>query len=149
MALPLDGGFLRRQCPHCGREFKWHSGPTEDRPADAAYPPFYYCPYCGQPAGHEEWLTEAQREHIQQLIEGEGARTINDELQRLARRHRRGFIKMSVTPIPGPQPPTPLVEPSDMGAVTSPCHPWEPIKILEDWTGPVHCLVCGQPFSLS
>jgi hypothetical protein len=25
--------------------------------------------------------------------------------------------------------------------VLSPCHPWEPIKIMEDWGEPVHCLV--------
>ena len=31
--LPLDSdGFLRRECPHCVQQFKWHHGPTADRP---------------------------------------------------------------------------------------------------------------------
>ena len=74
---------------------------------------------------------------------------MNEELRRMAKRNKGGFIKMSVTPAPEPEPPTPLVEPSDMVAVTSPCHPWEPVKVLEEWTEPLHCLVCGQPFALS
>jgi len=24
------------------------------------------------------------------------------------------------------------------------CHPSEPLKILDDWHEPVHCLICGQ-----
>lgn len=149
MSLPLDQGFLRRQCPHCNREFKWHSGSTEDRPEDASDPPFYHCPYCGEPAGHDDWWTEAQLAHAEQIMEGEGARMMNEEFQRLALRHRKGFITMSVTPAPELPSPMPLVEPSDMIAVVPPCHPWEPIKILDEWTEPVHCLVCGEPFALS
>lgn len=149
MSVPLDGGFLRRRCPNCNREFKWHSGPTEDRPIDATDPPFYYCPYCGNPAGHDDWWTEAQLAYAQQLLAGEGARQVNDELRRMARRHRGGFVTMTVRPGPEPEPPAPLVEPSDMVAVASPCHPWEPIKVLEGWTGPVHCLVCAQQFAVS
>lgn len=149
ISFPLDQDFLRRQCPHCSREFKWHSGPTEDRPADATDPPFYHCPYCGEPAGHDAWWTQAQVSQAQQLIEGEEARTLNDELGRISRRHRKGFIRMSVTPAPEPQPPAPLIESADMIAVTSPCHPWEPIKVAEDWGGPVHCLVCGELFAVA
>lgn len=147
--MPLDEGFLRRQCPNCNREFKWHSGPTEDRPADATDPPFYYCPYCGSPAGHDDWWTEAQLSQAQQLVAGEGARRINDELRAMAKRQRGGFVKLTVTPVPEPEPPSPMVEPSDMVAVSPPCQPWEPFKVLEDWTEPVHCLICGQQFALS
>jgi hypothetical protein len=32
--------------------------------------------------------------------------------------------------------------------VQSPCHPWEPIKIEEFWSGPIHCLVCGIQFAI-
>jgi hypothetical protein len=149
MSMPLDDGFLRRQCPSCSHEFKWHHGPTEERPADAEDLPFYYCPYCGNPADHDAWWTEAQREYAQQLAAGEGARLANDELQRMARQLRGGFVKMTVTPGPEPDPPAPLVEPADMVSVASPCHPWEPVKVLEDWTGPIHCLVCGEQFALS
>jgi hypothetical protein len=48
ITLPLDSdGFLRRECPKCEREFKWHEGPTEDRPQDWNDPPVYWCPLCG------------------------------------------------------------------------------------------------------
>ncbi len=56
---------------------------------------------------------------------------------------------MTFTPGPEPVSPGPLVEPPDMVAVVSPCHSWEPIKILENWDEAVHCLVCGQLFAIS
>lgn len=149
MALPLDNGFLRRQCPYCNREFKWHSGPTAERPDNAVDPTLYYCPYCGEAAEPDQWWTEAQLAHAQDLISGETARLLNNEMQRMARRHRSGSVKFSVSSNPIPNSPSPLVEPSDMVALTSPCHPWEPIKILEEWTNPLHCLICGRGFALS
>jgi hypothetical protein len=24
------------------------------------------------------------------------------------------------------------------------CHPAEPVKVLDDWGRPVHCLICGE-----
>ena len=24
------------------------------------------------------------------------------------------------------------------------CHPDEPVKVLDDWSGKVHCLICGE-----
>ena len=33
--------------------------------------------------------------------------------------------------------------PDDMVMVEPPCHPAEPLKVPEDATGSVHCLVCG------
>jgi len=58
----------------------------------------------------------------------------------------RGMIKLSVDQPDEPEPPDPLVEPNDMVAVASPCHPWEPIKVTEDWQESIHCLVCGTEF---
>lgn len=39
----------------------------------------------------------------------------------------------------------PLVEEDDMRRVDFSCHPAEPVKVLDDWDGAVHCLMCGQP----
>lgn len=148
VTLPLDDGFMRRQCPNCNREFKWHHGPTEDRPGDAVDPPIYYCPYCGEPAGPDSWWTAAQLEHAQAMVTGPALREITDELESLAKRHSGGLVKLSVRSDPQPEPPAPLTEPNDMTAVTSPCHPWEPIKIDEEWHDPLHCLVCGERFAI-
>ncbi len=56
--LSLDSdGFLRRECPHCLQEFKWHNGPTEDRPEGEEDPPVYHCPRCGASAAPDQWWT--------------------------------------------------------------------------------------------
>ncbi len=148
ITLPLDEGFLRRQCPSCDREFKWHQGPTDDRPSDFADPAMYHCPYCGLTALVDECQTAEQIEFIQAMVTGPVTREVADEVDEMARRYSGDFIKISVTHDPEPEPPAPLVEPHDMGVVTSPCHPWEPIKITEDWTEAVHCLICGERFAV-
>lgn len=152
ISLPLDSGFLRRQCPNCGRHFKWHHGPTDDRPNDVADPPMYYCPYCGEPARPDEWLTDEQAEYVRGMAAGPAMREITDELKDIARRTRRksrGLLSMSVKSSGQPEPPDPLTEPNDMVVIASPCHSWEPVKVLNDWREPVHCLVCGQLYGIT
>jgi len=140
MSIPLDEGFLRRACPSCQREFKWHYGPTDDRPASFVDPPVYFCPYCGNSAPPDQWWTEGQREHALQVTGSHAGEIIRELLD------DSPFIVRSSDD--GPEPPSPLIEPHDMVTVQSPCHPWEPIKVLEDWNDPLHCLLCGLPFAV-
>jgi hypothetical protein len=35
-----------------------------------------------------------------------------------------------------------------MVIVASPCHSYEPVKLPEDHTGPLYCLVCGSAFAV-
>jgi hypothetical protein len=35
VSMPLDEGFLRRECRGCSRQFKWFHGSTDERPACA------------------------------------------------------------------------------------------------------------------
>ncbi len=42
--------------------------------------------------------------------------------------------------------PDPPNEPSDMRIVRALCHAAALVKIAEDWSAPVHCLVCGEQF---
>src|SRR5689334_13260386 len=109
VSLPLDGAYLRRQCPSCAREFKWHHGPTDERPTDFADPPIYYCPYCGQPAGVDEWLTAEQVEYVQRMIAGPAMREVASELDVIARRSSGGFLSMTVESADEPEAPDPLV----------------------------------------
>ncbi len=145
--LPLDEGFLRRECPHCERQFKWHHGPTDERPEDAADPEVYWCPYCGETAPPDHWWTSEQLEFAQASIAGPAIRDIADEFNSSLGGQRNSFIKMSMS-YDEPEPPSALHEAPDMVIVLSPCHPWEPIKIAEDWSGPVYCLVCGSAFAI-
>lgn len=146
LSVPLDNGFLRRECPHCEREFKWFADPNQE-PSNEEPPTHYYCPYCGEPAGVDEWWTKPQLEQIQAIALGDAARQINQELHKLERSTRGGLVQLKVDS--GIEEPTPgvLDEPSDMIAIESPCHPEEPIKVMEEWAEPLHCLVCGEIFS--
>ena len=151
VSLPVDNGFLRRECPHCQRQFKWHHGPTDSRPPDAVDPNIYSCPYCGETAALGDWWTREQIEYVQRRTSsGPLIRSLAEETKRslsnidLGSLLRIGFsVKHNE-----PEPPPALHEPHDMMLVESPCHPWEPIKLVEDWNAPIHCLVCGQAFSV-
>jgi len=151
VSVPLDpDGFLRRECPTCGREFKWFHGRAEDTPDDWEDPEEYFCPYCGVQAGGDSWFTQAQAAYVEQVLLGHSSEFIHDELEDVTRSVNRqgGLIRMSISGAPTGSAPPPLSEPNDMVAVASPCHPFEPIKVLDGWVDPLHCLVCGSPFAV-
>jgi hypothetical protein len=149
ISVPLDAdGFLRRECPTCHREFKWFNGRTDDTPPDWEDPETYFCPYCGAGADANAWHTQTQAAYVQQILTSHAIGAVADELEGMARTINRhgGLIKMSVSGDNDVPAPSPLSEPNDMVAVASPCHPFEPSKVLEGWTEPLHCLVCGSAF---
>ncbi len=150
MTLPLDNdGFLRRECPNCLREFKWHDGPANAEAEDQAAPDSYFCPFCGQPAVTDHWFTTEQVEYIEARGLSAAIQAIDEELDSAFRGMRSKHVKITKTgSLDAPAEPDPLVEPDDMMIVVSPCHSWEPIKVPEDTTGSLHCLICGQPFAL-
>jgi ribosomal protein S27E len=134
IALPLDsGGFLRRECPACLRELKWRSAADEQVPY-AVPAAGLHCPYCAEQAPLDAWWTPAQLEVVNARAFDE---VLGPELERLGR---------SAADVTGPVPyaPPALVEPDDMRRVDFACHPLEPVKVLDHWSGDVHCLVCGQ-----
>ena len=145
ISLPLDAGFLRRECAHCERQFKWHDGFTSERPEDAVDSNIYFCPYCGESAPSDHWWTKDQLEYVQGIGIGEISREFNDMFRRLEQETRDSMVTIEGQ-IEQLDPPDPLHEPADMVVVQSPCHSWEPIKIYEDWRRPLHCLSCGQQF---
>jgi hypothetical protein len=138
-----DAGFLRRECPRCGREFKWlPSDDSEPMPTGG-----YHCPYCDQQADGDQWFTKAQADYLGAAGMKEFAGPALDELERtFGRMNRRssGMISISTRfkrePMPEPVKPH---EPNDMRRVDFECHPKEPVKVLDDWTRAVHCLICG------
>lgn len=134
MSLPLDSdGFLRRECPTCEREFKWFHAPQGEAvpPEDGGY----FCPYCGVQAPTEAWLTQAQVALAQNTVV---TQVVGPMLEKFAR-----DIKASVRYDP-PEKLGPLNEVDDMTRVDFACHPPEPLKILEDWSQPARCLICGK-----
>lgn len=138
--IPVDAdGFVRRECPHCMREFKWLPAQPQHEVSQA----LYYCPYCGQTAPSDHWWTKAQLEYIKAFLAAEVAAP---ELDRIVRDLNQpgSFISLGYR---APQSPAPLVEPNDMRKVVPPCHPHEPLKVVEEWEGALHCLICGERFT--
>jgi hypothetical protein len=131
MVIPLDSdGFLRRECPSCEREFKWRSSEAEDEQgAESADRAGYFCPYCGVQAPVDAWLTQAQLALAQNIVTRE---VIAPMVSRLGAYEKPGKLD-------------PLTEADDMTLVEFPCHPSEPLKVLDDWSKPVRCLICGRP----
>lgn len=145
-SLPLDpDGFLRRECPKCVQEFKWQSGPTNDRPVDWNDPPVYWCPLCGQASERDQFFTPAQVEFLQESAVAAQLAMLDDSMER-ALRGSRGLTYRRGND--GPEPPAPLSEPDDMNQVASPCHSWEPVKVSSSSTPPYFCLACGEAFTV-
>ncbi|TFC27614.1 hypothetical protein E3O55_11985 [Cryobacterium sp. MDB1-18-2] len=148
--LPLDAdGYLRRECPHCEQEFKWHHGPTPNAPEDFVYDAVYWCPRCGQSAANDQWFTQEQVEFQQGTLEAAAPDLINDMLADAFKPSRRSGITFKQPSRQGSTgQPDPLVEPDDMVIVAPPCHSWEPVKVPEDAEIPFHCLICGAAYAV-
>ncbi|MBE1485226.1 hypothetical protein [Plantactinospora soyae] len=143
--LPLDvDGFLRRECPHCEQQFKWHNGPANEEAEGHGPPPSYFCPHCGVPADHDSWWTHEQLDFIHGSASPAIMRSLQDELEQTFRRSKYISFKAEGDT---PNVPVALVELDDMHIITSPCHAYEPIKV-PDGSGPYHCLVCGSRFAV-
>jgi hypothetical protein len=149
VSFPLDSdGFLRRECPTCEREFKWlpsSAGDDSTESVDAVDPGGYYCLYCGVQADAGKWLTKAQvalvlhvarREFVDPILRDFASGLERQSSKFVTFRANRNFGDTSSEPK--------LTEEDDMKRVDFACHPSEPVKVLEDWQGPVRCLVCGS-----
>ena len=146
VSFPLDSdGFLRRACPTCSREFKWLPGEVG---AQSSSPEEYFCPYCGASASPQEWLTEEQQAYIEAEVYEEVVRPSLEDLADSFRRLGKssgGLIQFNANvELPEPRQAAPVFEPNDMKQVSLTCHPAEPIKVDEAWSGSVHCLYCGR-----
>jgi len=149
LTFPLDAdGFLRRECPICSRQFKWRPGKSAD---EFLAPDEYFCPYCGLPAATDQWFTEEQvafiHDEVMEKVVSPSLGELKQSLENLGR-VSSGLIEASLD-VPERQHAPPIFEPNDMRIVEFECHPDEPLKVLERWTEPVHCLICGQTTNAS
>lgn len=151
VSLPNDeDGFFRRECPECEREFKViaESRPTGAAPKTAGET--FFCPYCAKSFPVAHFWTKAQLKYREGIAVHEGVGPLLEKFSQSMKkleRHNSKFLKVKVTSKgSGPRKPAPLTESNDMVRVDPPCHP-EPMKIAEDWTGDVACLICGKTYS--
>lgn len=148
IAVPVeldDDGFLRRECPHCEREFKWLDSQTAGTASEPMPPAGYHCPYCNRQAGADKWFTKPQAEYIAAVGMQELAGPLLDEFENSVNRINRSGSGMISARFERGDTATPVKphEPNDMRRIDSSCHGHEPVKVLDGWTGPVHCLICG------
>lgn len=132
--IPLDSdGFLRRECPSCRQQFKWHNGPLNDNAAAAPAAETYFCPRCGVSAATDQWWTTEQAEFARASAMPEVFRHLESEVKGL-------------TITDSPSTPPALTEPDDMQIVVPPCHDYEPVKVPDERAQEYYCLVCGAGF---
>ncbi|MEX2375859.1 MAG: hypothetical protein WD942_09805 [Dehalococcoidia bacterium] len=143
--IPLDEGFLRRECPNCREQFKWWEGDGEEEwSTDLGV---VFCPYCGETATLGEWWTQEQLDYAVGIASGPSVDEVVRQLEKELKGAGGGLIDFSVQTGGGGGPPHALSEPSDMVAVAPPCHPEAPIKLSDHWRPPARCIVCGSEFS--
>lgn len=168
--IPLDSGFLRRECPNCLREFKVL--PTEDEigdlfrefqesyllkaessssgeDGDGESEGGFFCPYCGQPSGPDNWWTQEQLNYMMIFAKNVMARIVNEDfiqpLNRDLGRQSSGAIGIRFEGHDLPyEDPWISPEDNDMKVFELPCCQ-RSLKIVEDWSGKVHCFFCGFP----
>lgn len=146
VSLPLDSdGFLRRECPTCEREFKWFSHDEGDPGAEPATQ--YFCPLCGVPAGVDSWWTPAQLEYGVGSAGPAIDRAVTDAVAGMFKGAKGISFKGNSSFSLDIETPAPLTEPDDMVMVEPPCHPNEPLKVPEEATDKIYCLVCGSAFA--
>lgn len=146
VSLPLDSdGFLRRECAACEREFKWFSHDEGDPNAEPATQ--YFCPLCGEPSGLDSWWTPAQLEYRYGNAGGAIDQAVKDMMADMFKGMKGLTYKPNLSFSLDIETPDALIEPDDMVMVEPPCHPNEPLKVPDDSTERMYCLICGSAFA--
>jgi uncharacterized Zn finger protein (UPF0148 family) len=141
VSIPTDDdGFVRQQCPACGREFK---APVEDEELVAPG----HCPYCGHQ--DDSWFTPEQMEQFEAQAMAAVMPELKKELDKMARdvsKSSGGLLSMEVK---ADEVDAPLMIPEapDMKVVSSPCCS-AVLKLEEDWNGSTFCPKCGDSYNL-
>ncbi|MBM7117124.1 hypothetical protein [Archangium primigenium] len=156
--LPRDaGGFVRRECPRCQRDFKTrpcrHDANILQRRLASLFPfenahesfedvPDGWCPYCGHRAAGDEWLTPAQQAHVEDVARSWANHVRYEQLAHVSRtlavNPRPTFVSAPPVAMPGPMSP----DSDDLRLLPLVCC-GEDVKALWDWEGPLFCPRCG------
>jgi hypothetical protein len=151
------GGFVRRECPRCQRDFKTrpcaHDGNILQRRLASLFPfenahesfdevPDAWCLYCGHRAAGDEWLTAAQQAHMESVARAWANHVRYEQLAHVSRtladNPRPTFVSVRPPALPGPMAP----DVDDLRALPLVCC-GEEVKAHWDWDGPLFCPRCG------
>jgi hypothetical protein len=158
LSLPQDSaGFVRRECPHCRRQFKSRPFPSDGVSVQRALSKLLphenehesgktvtrrACLYCGRTAQPEEWLTGEQLEYLDKIA-GSYAKELRYEQlayvgQTLSLNPRPTFVPIVPERTNLTMPP----EPDDLESVPLLCC-GEDAKCQPGWSHSVSCPRCG------
>jgi len=157
--LPTDSlGFVRRECPHCRRQFKTRrrafDGRVLMRRLGAAVTHHnaqeiqlglgerYSCFYCGKVGPADDFLTADQVQFLEQLstslVELLRYEQLSQVVRTLSDNPRPTFVPVHPRPLPGAMP----TELEDMRPLPLTCCN-EVVKAAAGWDQPFYCPSCG------
>ncbi|MGA9526135.1 MAG: hypothetical protein WBV82_32045 [Myxococcaceae bacterium] len=158
VGLPSDGlGFVRRECPHCHRQFKVRNGPNDGGTVHRQLNRYLllanheelhrgqeelYCVYCGRAALSDDWCTPQQRAWIEKLADVLAKEIRFEQLAWPSRTLRDNPAPTYVPVPPSDRLPEMRREPDDMRRASFICCV-EEVKVESHWTQPVYCPSCG------
>jgi hypothetical protein len=158
LVLPADGaGLMSRECGSCHRVFKVRRGEAEGGAVQRTlarrmahvndaeisnFPPERFCPYCGQAAAEDSWLTAEQRALVEKRADHWLRELryvqLSQPRQTLAQNPNLTYLPVAPEPFPEAAPErTDALRPFPLVC----CR--EQMRISPSWHGPVHCHFCG------
>jgi hypothetical protein len=159
ISLPVDSqGFVRRECPHCRRQFKVRGGPTdgatvqrylgrhllfENHHEIARDDCELYCVYCGKSAPTDEWCTPQQRAWMEKVADVLSKEIRYETLQAPMRNLSLNPGVTFVAVPPAERLPEMRVESDDLRRGSFFCCV-EDVKIETHWVQPSFCPGCGS-----
>lgn len=158
VTLPVDSqGYVRRECPHCRRQFKVRGGPCdgatvqrylgrhllfENHDEIARDDAIAHCVYCGKDAPSDEWCTPQQRAWLERVAD-----VLSKEIRYEQMQHPMRTLSLNPSPtfvaVPPPERlPEMRAEYDDLRRASFFCCV-EDVKIEGHWRQPIYCPRCG------
>ncbi|MBU8897408.1 hypothetical protein DRW03_29515 [Corallococcus sp. H22C18031201] len=159
LELPRDEkGFVRRECPACGRTFKTrpsrHDAHAVHRRLTSLFPfenahesgdsegPPWCCLYCGHKAPTDSWLTTEQHVHVERVARAWANHVRYEQLahvtRTLSQNPRPTFVVVPPEDLPGPMPP----DSESLRVIPMVCC-GEDVQALWEWDSALYCPRCG------
>jgi uncharacterized Zn-finger protein len=161
LRIPLDrGGFSRRECPDCHRQFKLRWTELDGglvvqqlgavvhfaNDDEVGEPAFLSCPYCAHRGAAGAWWTEEQRELLEKRAVTLQAEIRFEQLRHVERSLSDNPYPTFLAVAPAPFGSTFSPEPDDMRLIPLLCC-GEEVKVRETWSEAVRCPYCGRETS--
>jgi hypothetical protein len=159
IGLPQDSqGYVRRECPHCRRQFKTRTGPSDgaivqrylgrhlrfQNPHEIVRDDaVFHCVYCGAKARADEWCTPHQRIWLEKVANALGQEIRFEQLAFAHRTLRDNPSPTFVALPPRGRLPQMRAESDDMLRASFFCCV-EDAKVDVQWLKPLFCPGCGS-----